>query len=200
MKNMLVFVDKNLIVPVAVKLLGSSITIGKKVSAESGFDWFFLAKMGIENNKEIQANIVDFFAEDVFDMAYSKILEKCLDVRTLCNNVQSMKYKDSDIVSIKGRLEIPGIGVCNKYNPFDPPDITLSKVYKINGNDCFIGAMIDSGYKLPIYFPFNSKEMACYCVERDVEIVGILKWSPTYEVGAYAMNQTLLCVALLLQR
>lgn len=46
MGNSLVYVDKNLVVPLAAKLLGSTITISKGGSADAGFDWFFQSKIG----------------------------------------------------------------------------------------------------------------------------------------------------------
>lgn len=199
MGNSLVYVDKALIVPLAAKLLGSTVTISTGRSADAGFDWFFQSRVGIGYNKEIQTNIVDFFAEDIFNMAYDKIDNKNLSVKELCNNVQLMKYSLSDIVSVKGILSIPDITIGN-YNPFDPPQIEIKHIYKINDLDCFIGRLSHDGFEIPIYFPLRSKDLICYCINKPVEIVGVLKWSPTYEVCSYAMNQTLLAVALLLQR
>lgn len=199
MGNSLVYVDKNLVVPLAAKLLGSTITISKGGSADAGFDWFFQSRAGIEYNKEIQTNIVDFFAEDIFTMAYDKIENKNLPVKEFCKNVQLMKYALSDIVSIKGILTIPDITV-GQYNPFDPPQISIPHIYKINGIECFIGRLSYEGFEVPVYFPLCSKDLICYCVNKSVEVVGVLKWSPTYEVSSYAMNQTVLGVALLLQR
>lgn len=199
MGNSLVYVDKNLVVPLAAKLLGSTITISKGGSADAGFDWFFQSRAGIEYNKEIQTNIVDFFAEDIFTMAYDKIRNKNLGIKEFCKNVQLMEYALSDIVSIQGVLTIPGITV-GQYNPFDPPQIDIPHKYKINDIECFIGRLSHEGFEVPIYFPVCSKDLICYCINKSVEIVGVLKWSPTYEVSAYAMNQTVLAVALLLQR
>lgn len=199
MENTLVYVDKNLVVPLAAKLLGSVITISKGGSADAGFDWFFQSRAGIEYNKEIQTNIVDFFAEDIFTMAYDKIENKNLIVKEFCKNVQLMKYALSDIVSIKGVLTVPDISV-GTYSPFEPPQIDIPHVYKINDLECFIGKLSHEGFAVPIYFPLSSKDLICYCVDKAVEIVGVLKWSPTYEVSSYAMNQTVLAIALLLQR
>lgn len=199
MANSLVYVDKVLVVPMAAKVLGSSITIGKKGSAEAGFDWFATAKVGFEYNHDIQANIVDFFAEDIFNMSYAKLSEKNLAVNLFCANVQASKYALSDIVSINGMLEVPGVTV-EKYDPYDPPEIQLPKTYKVNGIDCFSARITSEGFILPLYFPVTSKEVVCYCVNKAVEIVGVLKWSPAYEVSSYALNQTVLAVALLLQR
>lgn len=199
MGNSLVYVDKILVVPLATKLLGSTITISKKASSELGFDWFLQSRSGLEYNKEVQANIVDFFAEDIFNMAYEKLENKNLSIKDFCKNVQLMKHHLSDIVSISGVLTIPGVNVTH-YNPFDPPQIDIHKTYKINEIECFIGKLSADGFNLPIYFPISSKDMICYCVEKPVEIVGVLKWAPTYEVSSYALNQTVLSVALLLQR
>lgn len=199
MGNSLVYVDKILVVPLATKLLGSTITISKKATSELGFDWFLQSRAGLEYNKEVQANIVDFFAEDIFNMAYEKLENKNLFIKDFCKNVQLMKYHLSDIVSISGVLTIPGVNITH-YNPFDPPQIDIQKTYKINDIECFIGKLSADGFNLPIYFPISSKDMICYCVEKPVEVVGVLKWAPTYEVSSYALNQTVLSVALLLQR
>ena len=199
MANSLVYVDKLLVVPMAAKVLGSSITIGKKGGAEVGFDWFATAKVGFEYNHDIQANIVDFFAEDIFQMAYNKLSEKNLTIQQFCANVQASKYALSDIVSIKGMFEVPGVTV-KKYDPYDPPEIKLPKIYKVNGLDCFAARISTEGFVLPLYFPVISKEVVCYCIGKAVEIVGVLRWSPAYEVSSYALNQTVLAVSLLLQR
>lgn len=197
--NSLVYVDKNLVVPLVAKLLGSTISISKGASTEGGFDWFFQSRAGIEYNKEIQTNIVDFFAEDIFTLAYDKIKNKMLHVKDFCKNVQLMKYSLSEIVSIAGILEIPGIEI-GEYNPFEPPQIDIPKTYKVNDIDCFIARLSGDGFTVPIYFPVSSKEYACYCIHKPVEVVGVLKWSPTYTVNSYAMTQTVLGVALLMQR
>lgn len=47
MGNSLVYVDKILVVPLATKLLGSTITISKKASSELGFDWFLQSRSGV---------------------------------------------------------------------------------------------------------------------------------------------------------
>lgn len=199
MANSLVYVDKLLVVPMAAKVLGSSVTIGKKGTTETGFDWFATAKVGFEYNHDIQANIVDFFAEDIFNMAYKKLKEQNLSVKSFCANVQASKYSLSDIVSINGKLEVPGVSV-GKYDPYDPPEIVLPKTYKVNGTECFTARIEADGFVLPVYFPITSKEVVCYCINQPVEVVGVLKWSPAYEVSSYALNQTVLVVALLLQR
>ncbi|MCI8915002.1 MAG: hypothetical protein HFF38_13010 [Lawsonibacter sp.] len=198
-ENSLVYVDKNLVVPLAAKLLGSTISISKGSSAEGGFDWFFQSRAGIEYNKEIQTNIVDFFAEDIFAMAYDKIENRQLHVKEFCKNVQLMKYSLSDIVSIEGILQVPNVSI-GKYNPFDPPKIDIPKTFKINDINCYSGRLSKDGFTVPIYFPINSKELVCYCIDQPVEIVGVLKWSPPYDVNTYSMNQIVLAVALLQQR
>ncbi len=199
MSNTLVYVDKFLVVPMAAKVLGSSVTIGKKGSTEAGFDWFATAKVGFEYNQDIQANIVDFFAEDIFQMAYKKLNDKENTVKQFCANVQNGQYSLSDIVSINGVLKVTGVNI-SKYNPYDPPEISLPKTYKINGTDCFAGRIINEGFELPVYFSVASKEVVCYCIDKAVEVVGVLKWSPAYEVSSYALNQTVLAIALLLQK
>ena len=199
-QNSLVYVNKNLVVPLAAKLLGSTITIAHGTNAEAGFDWFFQSKASVEYNKEIQTNLIDFFAEDIFLMAYEKIENNNIPVKEFCKNVQLMKYSLSEVVSIKGILSMPDISVSEKYNPFSPAPISISQIYKINDIECFIGRLSLDGFEIPIYFPLCSKDLVCYCKNKPVEIVGVLKWSPTYEVNSYAMNQTILAVALLLER
>lgn len=197
--NSLIYVDKNLVVPLAAKLLGSTITISKGNSVDAGFDWFLQSRAGVEYSKEIQTNIVDFFAEDIFELAYDKIKNKMVAVKDYCSNVQTMQYTLSEIVSIKGILEVPGVQV-GEYNPFAPPQISIPRTYRLNDMDCFIAKLSYDGFTVPVYFPISSKEYTCYCMQKPVEVVGVIKWSPTYTVNSYAMNQTLLGVALLLQR
>ena len=56
------------------------------------------------------------------------------------------------------------------------------------------------GFRFPIFFLIDSKEIVCYTNDKPVEVVGVLKWSPSYEVGGFALNKILLAAAVLLRR
>lgn len=197
--NSLIYVDKKLIVPIGAKVIGSSLSIGDKTATSGGFSWFVAASLEMSKEKGVVTNIAELFPEDLFYSVYGKLSNTLLSVRNMCEAISNGKLKSADVVSAVGTLRIPDIQV-ETYNPFDPPAIELAKTYTIYGEECFSAELISDGYKFPVYFRIESKEIVGYANNKPVEVVGALKWSPGYEVAGFVMNQILLAAALLLRR
>lgn len=197
--NTLVYVEKDLILPIGAKLVGSSLTKGDKASNSVGFNWFLNASLKMSQDNKVETKIAELFPEDIFNFVYSKITFTQMNISEICSKISDLTLKPGSIVSITGRLHIDGLQQL-EYNPFDPPQISLPKTYNIYGSNCFVTTIINNDFKLPCYFLESSKEIICYMQDKPVEIIGVLKWSPTYEVAGYAINQLLLGAALLLRR
>ena len=197
--NSLIYVEKRLIVPIGVKLVGSSLSTHDKTAGKTGFNWFVQASLEQSTEQSREMKIAELFPEDIFNSLYEKIASKEISVQQLCQKINSGNLKSADVVSIVGTLNISDITI-PQYNPFKPPKIEISETYKVYGEECFSAELENSGYKFPVYFLLDSKEIVCYAKDKPVEIVGVLKWSPSYEVGGFAINQTLLAAALLLRR
>lgn len=197
--NTLVYVDKKLIVPIGVKLVGSSVSSNETSSAKSGFNWVVEASLRFSSETGVETRVCELFPEDIFHAVYDKIEHKRLSIPSLCQAIQGEKLRSADVVSVLGTLRIPGVDL-KPYNPFDPPPIVIEKSYTVYGEQCFIGQIEADGFVHPVFFLIDSKEIVCYCNHKPVEVVGVLKWSPTFEVAGFATNQTMLCAALLLRR
>jgi hypothetical protein len=197
--NSLIYVEKKLIVPIGAKLIGSSLTAGKATTGTSGFNWFLAASVQISSERGVETRIAELFPEDVFHYVYGKIQNSQLTVRKLCEDATSGSLKSADVVSVVGELRIPGVNIA-AYNPFSPPDIKLPATYRVYGEQCMIAEVHADAYVLPVFFLADAKETVCYANGKPVEVVGVLKWSPSYDVGGFAVNQILLGAALLLRK
>jgi len=197
--NSLIYVEKRLIVPIGVKLIGSSLSQNEKLSGKTGFNWFVQASLEQSTEQTKEMKIAELFPEDIFHSLYEKIPSKAVSIQQLCQNISSHTLKSADVVSIIGTLKIPDVTI-PQYNPFKPPKIEIPETYKVYGEECFSGELEMDGFRFPIFFLLDSKEIVCYAKDKPVEIIGVLKWSPSYEVSGYAINQTLLAAALLLRR
>lgn len=197
--NQLVYVEKRLIVPIGAKLIGSSLTSGDRSARAGGFNWFLAASQQLSKEKGFEARIAELFPEDVFLYVYDKIVNSNLTIRGLCEGISRSTLQAADVVSLIGKLTIPNVKV-GTYNPFQPPEITLNETYRVYGEECFLAEIENEGFRFPVYFLIDAKEIVCYSNNKPVEIVGVLKWSPSYEVGGFAVNHILLGAALLLRR
>lgn len=199
MMNSLIYVENQLIVPIGAKLIGSSLITGNKTSGSTGFSWFLAASLEMSEEHCSETRIAELFPEDIFHNVYSKITPQQLTIPDLCDGISNSKFKSADIVSVIGKLHIPDIEI-KPYNPFKPPEIIIQDTYTVYGEKCFSAELDMDGFCFPIFFLLNSKEIVCYANNKPVEIVGVLKWSPSYEVAGYAINQILLGAALLLRK
>lgn len=197
--NSLIYVEKDLIVPIGAKLIGSSLHSEASSKGRTGFNWFLEASLEMSKEKGVETRMAELFPEDIFHYVYEKIEHNNMSISELCEHISSAKIRSADVVSLQGRLNIPGVQV-GQYDPFNPPEINVPATYKVYGKECFLAEIEADHFRFPVYFLVDSKEIVCYSNNKPVEVVGVLKWSPSYEVGGFAVNQILLGAALLLRR
>lgn len=199
--NTLIYVDKNLILPIGVKLVGSSLASRNGEQYSGGFSWILAAKLGYVAETGSDMYLADLFPEDIFALAYKEIAAefKNLSVRAFAEAVGTRRIVPPDVVTIDGTLRFTGMEP-QPYNPFRPPKIEIPEQYSIYGYQCFTGVLERDGFEVPVYCLVESVELVLYAHNKPVEIVGVVKWSPSYEVAGYALNGIVLVAALLLRR
>lgn len=197
--NSLIYVEKQLILPIGVKLVGSSMATRNSEQVSGGFSWILAARMGYAAESGADRQLADLFPEDIFDLVYDEIGDRNLAVRDFANAVASRRIKPPDVVTVDGTLRFPDTAT-QTYDPFRPPVIDIPNQYSVYGYKCFTGVLESSGFKIPIYFLVESAELVYYAHDKPVEAVGVVKWSPTYEVAGHALNGIILAAALLLRR
>ncbi|CNF12700.1 Uncharacterised protein [Mycobacterium tuberculosis] len=197
--NTLIYVEKQLILPIAVKLVGSSLATRGMETGSAGFSWFLAAKLGYASESGSDMNLADLFPEDIFSFAYTEIENKNLSVQEFAEAVAARRVVAPDVITVEGTLRFPGIAP-QRYDPFQPPDIDLPHEYRIYGLQCFTGVLEKDGFEIPLYFLVESAELVLYAYNKPVEVVGVVKWSPSYEVAGHALNGIVLVAALLLRR
>lgn len=197
--NTLIYVEKQLILPIGVKLVGSSLAARNTEQFSGGFSWVLAAKLGYAAETGADMYLADLFPEDIFTLAYNEISRKHLSVREFAEDVGSRSVKPPDVVTIDGTLRFPDIET-QRYDPFRPPVIEIPEQYSVYGYDCFTGVLERDGFEIPVYFLVESAELVLYAQGKPVEVVGVVKWSPSYEVAGHALNGIVLAAALLLRR
>lgn len=197
--NTLIYVEKQLILPIAAKLVGPSMSTNSTQNASGGFNWLLAVRLGYAAESGAETQIADLFPEDIYSFAYSEIERKHLSVRDFAASVSSHQVSPPDVVTIDGTLRFPETAP-QTFNPFRPPTIDLPDRYSIYGFDCYTGVLEQDGFKMPVYFLADSADLVFYAQDKPVEIVGVVKWSPSYEVAGHAVNSILLAAALLLRR
>ena len=114
-------VDKQLILPIGVKLLGSSLATRDAESVEGGFNWFVAAKMGYTGETSTEIRVSELFPEDIFLLAYEQIVRRNLRVHEYSQQVNNHTIELSNVISVNGLLRFPDIEL-KPYDPFQPPD------------------------------------------------------------------------------
>jgi len=197
--NTLIYVEKELILPIAVKLIGSSTASRSSESVSGGLSWVLAARLGYTGENSSETRLADLFPEDIFSVTYTGIPKRNLSVRDFAEAASARRVAPPDVVSINGEISFPDIPEHN-YDPFQPPQINIARTYRLYGYTCFTGVLSRDGFKIPLYFLTESAEIVYYAHSKPVEVVGVVKWSPTYEVAGHALNCIVLAAALLLQR
>ncbi|MBT2229418.1 hypothetical protein [Nonomuraea sp. NEAU-A123] len=197
--NTLVYVERELILPVAVKLVGSSLATKNSENLAGGINWLVTTRFGLGSENSAETRLADLFPEDIFSFAYPKIRDKDLRVRGFAKEVSERRVAPPDVVSVNGVLRLPELGTKAR-DPFSPDAVEVQHTHKIYGFNCFTGILEDDGFRIPLYFLLDSARIVSYAHEKPVEVVGVAKWSPTYEVAGHAVNCSLLVAALLLRR
>lgn len=197
--NTLIYVEKQLILPIGVKLVGSSLAARTSEQFSGGFSWFLAAKLGYAAESGADMYMADLFPEDIFNFAYTEIARRNLTVRDFAEAVGTRAITPPDVVTVDGTLRFPDI-TPQAYDPFRPPKIEIPNQYSVYGYQCFTGVLERDGFEIPVYFLVESAELVFYANNKPVEVVGVVKWSPGYEVAGHVLNGIMLGAALLLRR
>lgn len=197
--NTLIYVEKQLILPIGVKLVGSSLAARSGEQYSGGFSWFLAAKFGYATEASADMYLADLFPEDIFSFAYAEIEKRNLSVQEFAEAVATRAVAPPDVVTIDGTLRFRDI-TPQSYDPFRPPKIEIPDQYQVYGYQCFTGVLERDGFEVPVYFLVQSAELVFYAHSKPVEVVGVVKWSPSYEVAGNALNGIVLVAALLLRR
>jgi len=198
-RNTLIYVDQELILPIAARLIGTSLSAGESEEVSGGFRWVVAAAAGYGRESATEVDVAKLFPEDLFHYCYPKIAPVRLSVSAFCDKVGIRDIRPPDVVSVVGVLRIEGVGSA-RYDPFDPPKIDLPQ-HQFYGYRTFTAALRSpDGFSVPVHFLANSASIVYYANEKPVELVGVVKWAPSYESAGHTLNAILLCAALLLAR
>lgn len=200
----LVYVDRNLAVAMAVKLVGLQHHSSKTEGAGGSFNWLIQAYVSRDDSLGITTDIRELLPEEVIYEIYEAIDDeyKFNRVATCVEKMAESGEKrllPGRPISVQGVLRFPNLAKVTDYNPFDPPDIQV-KTFKFHGEQCFIGEIHGEGFRMPIYFDEAAKAQVAFCDENPVEITGIVRWSPPYSPkGARSLNLVIRAAALWLR-
>jgi hypothetical protein len=197
--NTLIYVEKDLILPIAARLVGTMVSSGSTRAASGGLNWVAAATASYSSEKSTEIEMAKLFPEDVFHYCYPQIIHRGLTVRKYCTGVASHELVPPNVVAVSGVLRISG-STPPQYDPFDPPKIDLPNQYRLYGYRTFYAALEAEGFIVPIYFLADSADMVFYANNKPVEVVSVIKWSPSYEVGGHMLNVVMICAALLLAK
>lgn len=202
-RNTLVYVDHNLIVAVAAKLIGVLKTQGQGHKSSAKLNWF--VQVGHESSVTTteEVDIRQMLPEDIVYLLYPHIQEKHANVEPVLSRFTT-GTRDSlipgNVVSIKGKLIFKDLGTQTEtHEPFSNVDINLPS-HSYHGEKCIVAELHDGGYRLPVYIPEVAKYQTCFCHNDPVEVTGIVRWHPAYSPGgAGSLNLAIRCAALWLR-
>ena len=195
--NTLIYVDPNLIVPIATKALGSAIVNSGTLSIEAGFDWFANMAVTGGSGTSTETRLAELFPEDVFAYAYPHLSSHCMSIEQFRDGVTSGSIRPASVVSVTGVLSFPTIDL-SQYAWGSPENTPSPACYSLYQYECFRGQLKSDGFEMPLHFLAGSQHAVCYANGKRVEVVGVMKWSPPYEVANVAINGEILVAALLL--
>ncbi|HFD31348.1 MAG TPA: hypothetical protein ENJ28_01350 [Gammaproteobacteria bacterium] len=210
MKTDLIYVDKELTTAIAANLIGTEVQKTKGTTRGIKLGGAILGLMILEENDSneesftIVKNMKEYLPEDVIRAIYPTI-----PAERMFNNVHSaVKYlatkgngnlMPGDTISIEGILTFPYMEDKEEFDPFMPEDIQ-PKTFQFHTDTCFAGILNGEGYQLPVYFPESSINQVHCGHDNPVEIVGIVRWSPSYTPkGGNALNLALRVAAVWFQ-
>lgn len=189
----LVYVDRQIAVAMAVKLVGLEQHKQSVNTGAGGFNWLIQANVEHSESTGIMTDIRELLPEEVMYVIYDAI-----DDEYKYNNVEScvrgMEQRgDCQLlpgrpISVSGLLHFPDLQALDSYDPYNPPDVEM-RTFNFHGERCFAGVIHGDGFKLPVYFHESAKEQVAFANDNPIEITGIVRWSPPYSPsGASSLN------------
>lgn len=200
----LVYVDREMAVAMAVKLVGLEIHKQKTNTGTGGFNWLIQAYVAHGETTGIVTDIRELLPEEVMYEIYDAInaeykysnVESCVRGLEQRGDRQLLPGRP---ISVSGLLHFPEIKKITSYDPYNPPDIEM-RTFNFHGERCFAGEIHGEGFKLPIYFHESAKEQVTFADDNPIEITGIVRWSPPYSPrGASSLNLVIRAAAVWLR-
>lgn len=196
MSKTLVYVNKNKIVGLAVPFIGSEVEVVRQVSASGGFNWLLQSEISTVKQEGVVTEIRDLLPETIA----SKLLEKfpkqlVFDSVDSCTKKLKEWEQENNVgkpILVSGILRIPNLNIPVQYDPINPPDFSNVKRILYNGENCFVGELSDDGVRIPVYFNDDAISMIAYCNNKNVDILGVLNFSPWYDSGKNRTINTIL--------
>jgi hypothetical protein len=204
MDNIIVFVDRQLAIAIAAKLVGVVRTQSDTNGIDSGINWLISATYKSEGTVAHESDIRELLPEDLIYLFYPRIQERYDSLEEIIGRLSTgadNSYLPGMVVSIKGRLKFPGIdgATIKASSPFSDVEINLP-VKTFHGERCVVAKFVSGDYVIPVYFSETSKDQVVFCNNHPVEVTGILRWVPPYSPGGgRSLNLALRCVVLWLR-
>lgn len=189
----LVYVDRQIAVAMAVKLVGLEQHKQNINTGSGGFNWLIQANISHGERTGIITDIRELLPEEVMYEIYEALdteykyssVEDCVRGMEKRGEGQLLPGRP---ISVSGLLRFPGLQNIESYDPFNPPDIEV-RTFNFHGEPCFAGEIHGNDFKLPVYFHESAKEQVTFANDNPIEITGIVRWSPPYSPrGASSLN------------
>lgn len=200
--NTLVYVDKQLAVAIAVKLIG--LLLGQSERERKGItlNWLIGGSISVDEAKSAVQDLREMLPEDIIYSIYEKIPHKFNNVE---DTVRALAMSDEnrilpgEVLTLPGQMTFPRVELPSSFDPFEPQDIDVD-VFNFHGEKCFASKLVQGGFSLPTYFLESAKQEVVFSNEQPVEVTGIVRWSPPYSPGgAASLNLVIRVVALWLR-
>lgn len=197
MSKSLVYVDKDRIIGVAVPFIGSEFHITKQTEASGGFSWLLQGEVSKTRQEGIYTRIQDLLPQTIVNKLIEQFPKELTftDVDECTKKLKEWENEDNigKSIIVKGIFSVTGITTPALYDPFNPQDFSSIKTVSYNGEECIIGQLSGDGVRLPVYMSKNSlNQGVAYCNNQYVEILGVLGFSPWYDVGKNRTINTVL--------
>jgi hypothetical protein len=196
MTTTLVYADRDLLVAMAVPLIGVQTEREVETRGRGGFNWLVQADLARAVSKSVLEDIRELLPED---LAYS-VRDAIPDGRRSLEVKQAIdllrESGESRVIpgtpaSLTGSLSMPALLGLEDFDPFKPKPIEIDR-FEFHGDSCFVGELQGDGFRLPVYFIDSSLSHVAYCNDNPVELTGVFRWCPPYSPrGATSLSLAL---------
>lgn len=197
MSTSLVYVNREMIIGLAVPFLGSEMRAVKRVTASGGFNWIVQAQVGKVTDQGTSVQIRDMRPEAIAGKLLPQISDdvKFSNVDDCTKKITEWSSEDNagKLILVSGVLKFD-MEISGSYDPTSPPSVNV-KTFLYNQSECFACELTSDGVKLPVYFSSEAALPVSYCNSKSVDIVGSLGWVPFYDAGKSRTINSILCGA-----
>ncbi|MFW2475332.1 MAG: hypothetical protein ACN4EP_00355 [Sediminibacterium sp.] len=201
-KNILLYVDKELSIAIAANMVGVLKTVSQNQSTKIGANWLINIGHDEGDSTANQFDIRELLPEDLVYHFHEKISNKFEKLSDLIPNMTAGSDKSfipGSVVSVYGKLLFPNFKLPADQSPFEQFDPNLKSII-FHGEECIVGEIKNEDYGIPVYFPVSSKYQIAFSHNQPVEITGVLRWTPPYSPGGgRSLNLALRCAILWLR-